>query len=135
MAARQADERNEEVIFKNCTSFTDCVSEKDNTQVNDAKDLDVVVPMYNLIEYSDNYSKTSGGLWQYHRDEPALDNNGNIVNFPGNSASFNFKLKLTGKTPAVGNTKDVKITVPLKYLSNFLRTLQMLLINVQLILF
>ena len=75
MVARQADERNEEVIFKNCTSFTDCVSEKDNTQVNDAKDLDVVVPMYNFIEYSDNYSKTSGSLWQYHRDEPALDNN------------------------------------------------------------
>ena len=62
MAARQADERNEEVIFKNCALFTDCVSEIDNTQVNDAKDLDVVVPMYNFIEYSDNYSKTSGGL-------------------------------------------------------------------------
>ena len=115
MAARQADERNEEVIFKNCALFTDCVSEIDNTQVNDAKDLDVVVPMYNFIEYSDNYSKTSGSLWQYHRDEPGLDNNGNIVNFPGNSASFNFKLKLTGKTPAAGNTKDVKMTVPLKY--------------------
>ena len=53
MAARQADERNEEVIFKNCALFTDCVSEIDNTQVNDAKDLDVVVPMYNFIEYSD----------------------------------------------------------------------------------
>ena len=119
MAARQADERNEEIIFKNCAPFTDCVSEIDNTQVNDAKDLDVVVPMYNFIEYSDNYSKTSGSLSQYHRDKPALDNRGNIVNFPGNSASFNFKLKLTGKTSAAGNTKDVKMTVPLKYLSNF----------------
>ena len=51
--------------------------------------------MYNLIEYVDNHSKTSGSLWQYHRDEPALDNNSNIVNFPGNSASFKFKVKLT----------------------------------------
>ena len=108
MASRQADKRNKEVIFKNCAPFTDCIIEIDNAQVNDAKDLDVVMPMYNLIEYSNNYSKTPGSLWQYDRDEPALDNNGNIVNFSSNSASFNFKLKLTGKSPAAGNTKDVK---------------------------
>ena len=61
--------------------------------------------IYNLIEYNDNYSKTSGSLWQYHRDEPALENNGNIVNFSGNRLSFKLKAKLTRKTPATGNTK------------------------------
>ena len=81
------------------------------------------------MEYSDNYSKTSESLWQYYRVELVLDNNGNIVNFPGNSASFKFKVKLTGKTPAPGNTKNVKIAVPLKYFSNFCRTLEMPLIN------
>ena len=58
-----------EIIFKNCAPFTDCISEINNTQVDNAKDLDVVMLMYNLIEYSDNYSKTRGSLWQYYRDE------------------------------------------------------------------
>ena len=53
--------------------------------------------IYNLIEYSNSYSKTSGGIWQYHRDEPALSNNGNFANFPGNSASFKFRLTFLGK--------------------------------------
>ena len=56
------------VIFKNCTPFTDCISEINNTQVYNAKDIDIVMPMYSLIEYSDNYLNTSGSLWQYHRD-------------------------------------------------------------------
>ena len=77
--------------------------------------------MYNLIEYSDNYSQTSGSLWQYYRDEP----NDNLAD----SESFKSKIKITGKTPAAGNEKDVEIMVPLKYLSNFWRTLKMLLIN------
>ena len=79
------------------------------------------MPMYNLIKYSDNYSKTSGSLWQYYRDDP----NDNITE----SESFNNKIKITGKTPAGGNTKDVEIVLPLKYLSNFRRTLEMPLIN------
>ena len=79
------------------------------------------MPMYNLIEYSDNYSKTSGSLWQYYKDEP----NDNLAD----SESFKSKVKITGSTPAGGNTKDVKIIVPLKYLSNFWRTLEMPLIN------
>ena len=62
---RQANERNKGAIFKNCAPFTHCISEINNTQVDNTKDLDVVMPMYNLIEYSDNYSKTSGSLWQY----------------------------------------------------------------------
>ena len=79
------------------------------------------MPMYNLTEYSDNYSKTSGSLWQYYKDVP--DNN------LADSESFKYKLKITGNTPAEDNTKDVEIIVPLKYLSNFWRTLEMPLIN------
>ena len=55
-AAKRGDQREKEIIFKNCTPFTDCISEINNTQIDNAKDLDVVMPMYNLIEYSDNYS-------------------------------------------------------------------------------
>ena len=61
-AARQADERDKGVTFKNCAPFTNCISEINNTQVDNAKDIDIVMPMYNLIEYSDNYAKTSGSL-------------------------------------------------------------------------
>ena len=63
---------NKKVILKNCAPFTKCMSRINNTQVDDAHDIDVVMPMYNLVEYRDNYSKTSGVLWQYCRDEPAL---------------------------------------------------------------
>ena len=77
--------------------------------------------MYSLMEYSDNYSKTSGGLWQYYRDDP----NDNLENLE----SFKSKIKITAKTTADGNKKNVEIIVPLKYLSNFWRTLEMLLIN------
>ena len=64
-AVRRLDERNKGIIFKNCAPFTDCISEINNTQTDDAKYKDVVMPMYNLIEYSDNYLKTSRSLWQY----------------------------------------------------------------------
>ena len=73
------------------------------------------MPMYNLIEYSDNYAKTYKSLWEYHRDEP----NDNLTN----SESFKSKIKIKGKNPAAGNEKNVEIMVPLKYLSNFWRTL------------
>ena len=61
-AARQADERSKEVIFNNCAPFTNCISEINNIEIDNAKDFDIVMPMYNLIEYSDNYSKTSERL-------------------------------------------------------------------------
>ena len=77
--------------------------------------------MYNLIEYSDNYSKTSGRLWQYYRDEPN-DNS-------ADSESFKSTIKITWNTPADGNTKDIEIIASLKYFSNFWRTLEMPLIN------
>ena len=63
-AVRQADERDKGVIFKNCAPFTNCISEINNTQVDNARDIDIVMPMYNLIEYSDNFAKASGSLWQ-----------------------------------------------------------------------
>ena len=119
-AARQADERDKGVAFKNCAPFTNCISEINNTQVDNAKDIDIVMPMYNLIEYSDN-AKITGSLWQYFRDEP----NDNLAD----SESFKSKIKITGKTPDDDNEKDVEIMVPLKYLSNFWRTLEMPLIN------
>ena len=120
-AARQLDERNKGVVFKNCAPFTKCRSRINNTDIGNAQDIDIVMPMYNLIEYSDNYSKTSGSLWQYYKDDP----NDNMEQ----SESFKSKIRITGKTPADGNTKDFEILVPLKYLSNFWRTLKMPLIN------
>ena len=110
-AARQADEINKGVTFKNCAPFTKCICRINNTDIDNARDINTVMPMYNLIEYSDNYSKTSGSLWQYYKDDP----NDNITQ----SESFKSKIKITGKTPAAGNTKDIEIIVPLKYLSNF----------------
>ena len=88
------------------------------------------MPMYNLIEYSDNYSKTSGSLWQYTKGIPAVDNNNAIFNFTDKNFtdSFNFKVKMTGQTGDNG-TKNVEIMVLLKYLSNLRRTLEMPLIN------
>ena len=79
------------------------------------------MPMYNLIEYSDNYLKTSGSLRQYYKDDP-----NDVIT---QSKLFKSKIKITGKNPPAGNTKDVEIIVPLKYLSNFWRTLEMPLIN------
>ena len=89
------------------------------------------MPMYNLIEYSDNYSKTSGSLWQYCKDIPAVNNAGNIVDFTATNTtdSFKFKTKITGQTNNDGEINGVEIMVPLKYLSNFWRTLEMSLIK------
>ena len=69
-AGAGANNTNKRVIFKTCAPFTYCISEINNTQVDNAKDIDIVVPMYNLIEYSDNYAKTSGSLSQYCLDIP-----------------------------------------------------------------
>ena len=102
---RKADERDKRVAFKNCAPFINCINEINNTKVDNAKDIDIVMPMYNLMEYSDNYVKTSGCLWQYYRDEP----NDNLAD----SESSKSKIKITGKTPAAGNEKDVEIMVPL----------------------
>ena len=131
-AAAGADANNtgKKVIFKNCAPFTDCISKINNTQVDNAKDIDIVIPMYNVIEYSDNYSKTSGNLWQYCKDILAINNDGNIIDFNGANAtdSFNFKTKITGQTND-NRVINVEIMVSLKYVSIFWRTLEMPLID------
>ena len=76
-----ANNTNRKVIFKNCAPFTNCISEINNMQIDNAKDIDIVMPTYNLIEYSDNYAKTTGSLWQYCKDIPALNANDDIIIF------------------------------------------------------
>ena len=115
-AATDVNANNENIItiFKNCASFTDWIREINNKQVDNAKDIDVVMAMYNLIEYKRNYSKSSGSLWKYCRDEPTVIN-GNIAEFNANHAttdSFKIKEKITGQTSNNG-TKDVELMVPL----------------------
>ena len=68
--ATWADERNKGVIFKNCAPSTKCISKINETEIDNTQDIDIAMPMYNLIEYSDNHSKTSGSFWQYYKDEP-----------------------------------------------------------------
>ena len=90
---------NKKVIFKICVPFTSCISRINHTQIDDAQYINIVMPVYNLIEYSDNYSKTSGILFQYCRDVPAVDNNGATIDLTEANVtdSFNLKLKLTGQ--------------------------------------
>ena len=136
-AGAAANNNNKKIIFRNCAPFTDCISKINNTKIDNAGYIDIVMPMYNLTEYSDNYLKTSGSLWQYCKDIATVDGAGNIVAFNGANAtdSFNFKNKITGQTATDNNNGniagrvDVEIMVPLKYLSNFWRTLEMPLIN------
>ena len=130
-AGAPANNTNKKVIFKNCASFINCISKISNTDIDNAKYIDIVIPKYNLIEYSDNYSKTSGSLWQYYKDIPAVNNDGHIVNFnEGNATdSFNFKTKIAGQTNNDGEINGIEILVPLKYLFSFWRTLEMPLIN------
>ena len=96
--------------------------------VHDVQDIDKVMPMYNLMEYSDAYQETLGNLWEYYKDQSALDNNTNIVDFPSdnnNSISFKFKQQITEQR-GNGGTKDFELMVPLKYLSNFRRTVKLI---------
>ena len=79
--------KNKNVIFKNCAPFTNCISKINNTQIDNAEYIDLVMSMYNLIEYSDNYSKTSGSLWRYCKEIPAVNNDGDIVDFHGANAT------------------------------------------------
>ena len=126
-----AANNNTDVAFKNCAPFSTCTTKIDDTFVDEANHIYIAMPMYNLIEYSDNYSDTSGSLWQFKRDEVPANNADLTID---NSQSFKYKAALLGKTAdAVNNTnssvKEAKIVVPLKYLSNFWRSLEMLLIN------
>ena len=92
--AAKPNNNDKEVVFKNCAPFTDCIREIGNAQIDNAKDIDIVMPMYNLIEHCNNQEKTLGSLWQYYRDESFLDDNDAIADFPAannNVALFTFK--------------------------------------------
>ena len=91
--------------MKNCEPYTSYISQINKIQVDNLCDVDMVMPIYYLIEYRKNYTKISGSLWQYNNDVPS--------NKVTNSVSFTFKAKITGSTPADGNTKDVEIVIPL----------------------
>ena len=140
---RFIDIKNRFLAFKNNAPFTYCISKINNVLIDNAEDLDVVMPMYNLLEYLKNYRKTTGSLWNYYRDEPndfpANNYNANPITI---SESFKYKSTITGETSNAnqengekteqGNTKtkkNLEHVVPLKLLSNFWRTLDMTLIN------
>ena len=137
------DIRNRFLAFKNNAPFTNCISKINNVLIDNAEDLDVVMPMYDLIQYSKNYRKTTGSLWNHYRDganspplNPPVGNNPLTINYNAdpitNSASFKYKTSITGKTSNAnqengenteqGNTKtkkNLEIAVPLKHLSSF----------------
>ena len=122
------------VAFKNCAPFTKFSTKIDGTTTNDAENLNLVMPMYSLVEYRPNYSESTGSLWFYSKDE-ATNFNNNIAD-TDNSKSFNYKAKLLDHTVAQPNPnhangilKNVATAVPLKYLINFWRSLEMSLIN------
>ena len=116
---------NAKVSFKNCAPFRKCRTEINETFIDEAEHINIAMPMYNLIEYSDNYSDTSGSLWQFKRDEieENVDLNVDDNHIPNNSSSFKYK------SCFITNRNGVKIVVPLKYLSNFWKSLEMPLIN------
>ena len=124
---------NTKVAFKNCAPFKDCRTEINDTFVDYADFINIAMPMYNLIEYSDNYSDTSGSLWQFKWDQQPINNNEPFIDITAeNSSSFKYKSNLIGDTDADGaNRKNegINIVVPLKYLSNFWRLLEIPLIN------
>ena len=121
---------NTRLALKNCAPFTKCNLKINDQHVDTAENLDIVMPMYNLIEYSDNYQDSSATLYQYKRDEPPEVNAiGDLT--ANNSSSFKYKISLLGDRNVVGGIVrlNVKVVVPLKYLSNFFRSLEMPLIN------
>ena len=121
---------NTRLVLKNCAPFTKCNLEINDEHVDTAENLDIIMPMYNLIKYSDNYQDSSATLYQYKRDEPPEDTA--IANLTlNNSSSFKYKVNLLGNRNVVGGIVrlNVKVVVPLKYLSNFFRSLEMPLIN------
>ena len=116
---------NTKVSFKNCVPFKECKTEINKTFVDKTEHINIAMPMYNLIEYSNNYSDTCGSLWQFKRDELNV-NNINTALTNDNAPSFKYKACVIGNTVADGadsKKNNVKRAVPLKYLSNFWRSL------------
>ena len=124
------DAYDKRLAFKNNAPFSRCILKINNTLLDNAKDLDVVIPLYNLLEYSKNYKKTTGSLFNYYRDEPNSGTEGSVNYSIENSKSFGYQTSITGNLEGNNVEKhDAEITVPLKYLSNFWRTLDIQLIN------
>ena len=136
-------DQNTDIAFKDCSLFTRCVTHLNDEHVEAAENLDIVMNMCNLIEYTENYADSSGSLWQYKRDEQNM-NNGNIADVTTNdSSSFKYKSNLlkglTSKEVAANTDPNIaaahrlfinaKIAVPVKYISPFIRTLEMPLVN------
>ena len=125
-----AADANASLALKNCAPFTKCNLEINDEHADTAKNLDTTMPMYNLIEYSDNYQDSSATLYQYKRDEPPEDNA--VADLTAdNSSSLKYKISLSGNPVVANNIAriNVKVVLPLKYLSNFSRSLEMPLIN------
>ena len=135
------DKRNRPLILKNNASFVSCIIRINGELIEDADDLDIVIPMYNLLEYSKNYRKTIGSLYNYYRDELTNDDNDNFANINVvNSEAFKYKNKITGNTYNVheaaqgyevnkNGTQKIELAIPLKYLGNFWRALNIPLIS------
>ena len=118
-----ANEQNKSFAFKNNASFTNCISKINVVKIDNAEDLDVVMLMYSLLEYSKNYRKSTGSLQNYYRDEPS-----NPLSL--NSESFKYKTIIVGKIPEDNDwLTNAEVVIPLKYLSNFWRALNIPLIN------
>ena len=125
---------NKELTLKNNAPFISCISKINSELVENAEDFDIAMPMYNLLEYSKNYEKTSGSLFNYYRDDPSeliIGDGDNAINISiRNSKSFDYKTEITGSLDAGEDEKeDVTIAIPLKYLGNFWRSLDIPLIN------
>ena len=136
------DKRNRPLILKNNAPFVSCITRINGELIEDADDLDIVMSMYNLLEYSKNYRKTIGSLYNYYRDElsdDADDNNFDNIKVV-NSNTFKYKNEITGNTYNVNagaqgydvnknGTQEVELAIPLKYLGNFWRALNIPLIS------
>ena len=124
------DRQNRPLILKNNAPFISCITRITGELIEDADDLDIVMPMYNLLEYSKNYRKTIGSLYNYYRDELSVD--ADDYNFSNikvvNSNTFKYKNKIINNTNNAG-TKDIELAIPLKYLGNFWRSLNIPLIS------
>ena len=116
------DAYDKKLALKNNAPFVSCVTRTNNTSIDDAQNLDVVTPLYNLLEYSKNYRKTTECLWNYYRDEPNSGAAGNKNYSIKDSKSFDYETSITGKLEGNNVEKDVEIVGPLKYSSNYWRT-------------
>ena len=130
--------RNKKLIFKNNAPFRSCISKINDIFIDNAGDLDIVMPMYNLLEHSGNYSMASGGLWNYYKDEvnDSANESNDTSNFRINNAktptskSFEYKTKLIGSSMPNNNKRlGAEVVAQLKYLSNFWRSLDLPLID------